>query len=74
MSVVMPPTINATPTGVIHVVTGVVTNGALSAKRPFCRPLRTGTGKSAPDPGYDLSGVNAAWRAGMRGRAEDGAS
>jgi hypothetical protein len=34
MSVVMPPTIKATPTGVIHVVTGEVTNGALGAKRP----------------------------------------
>ncbi|GGQ41184.1 hypothetical protein GCM10010166_05680 [Couchioplanes caeruleus subsp. azureus] len=30
----MPPTINATPTGVIHVVTRVVTNGALRTKRP----------------------------------------
>ncbi len=41
MSVAMPPTINATPTGVIHVVTGVVTNGALGTKRTRFDVART---------------------------------
>ena len=74
MSVVMPPTINATPTGVIHVVTGDVTNGALSAKRAISPTCAYGDREAPAGPRYDLSGVNAAWPAGMRGRAEDGAS